>query len=153
MAPDRHDSRPIDPHATEVASAFGDAFARGDRDDFLALMHPEVEIYLPRSALEGGPPYRGLEGAARAWADAFDLWKRFEAELREVSAVGDVFIFAYRVRCFPHREGPPVEYDGHYVTQLRDRKIAYTRPYLDRAAALEAATTADLAVDRELRPR
>jgi ketosteroid isomerase-like protein len=47
----------------------------------------------------------------------------------------DVFIAHLRVRCFPHREGPPVEYDGHYVMELRDGKIVYSRPYLDREEA------------------
>jgi ketosteroid isomerase-like protein len=98
-------------------------------------MHPQVEMYLPRSVLEGGAPYRGLPGAERAWADAFDLWERFESEERGVDVFGDVFIAHLRVRCFPHREGPPVEYDGHYVMEPRDGKIVYSRPYLDREEA------------------
>jgi hypothetical protein len=32
-----------------------------------------------------------------------------------------------------------VDYDGYWVTELRDGKIAYWRPYLDRMEALGAA--------------
>lgn len=127
--------RRVDPRAEEVGRAFGDAFADSDRAGFLALMHPKVEMYLPRSVLEGGPPYRGLDGAEHAWSDAFDLWKRFEVETRSFEVIGDTFILVNRARCFPHREGPPVEYDGHWVIELRDGKIRYARPYLDGAEA------------------
>jgi ketosteroid isomerase-like protein len=118
-----------------VVRAFADAFASGDRDAFLALMHPEAEMWLPRSVLEGGPPYRGLKGAAQAWDDAFDLWERFEFEEPSFDALGDVFITHVRVRCFPHRGRPPVEYDGHNATELCDGKISYWRPYVDRDEA------------------
>jgi ketosteroid isomerase-like protein len=73
--------------------------------------------------------------AGQAWADAFDLWERFESEERGFDVMGDIFVAHLRVRCFPHREGPPVEYDGHYVMELRDGKISYSRPYVDRAEA------------------
>jgi ketosteroid isomerase-like protein len=121
--------------AEEMGRAFSDAFVHADRDAFLGLIHPQIEMYLPRSVLEGGAPYRGLSGAERAWADAFDLWEKFETEVRGVDVFGDVFIAHYRVRCFPHREGPPVEYEGHYVTELLDGKIVYSRPYLERDEA------------------
>jgi ketosteroid isomerase-like protein len=116
-----------------------DAWNRSDQAAFLALLHSDAETFLPRSVLEGGPPYRGLEGAAQLWSDAFEVWERFEIESREVSAVGGVLIFAARVHCVPRREGPPVDYDGYWVTELRDGKIAYWRPYLDRMEALGAA--------------
>jgi ketosteroid isomerase-like protein len=125
----------VDTQVEELVKALVDAWARADRDAFLALMHPDAESWLPRSALEGGAPYRGLQGAAQAWADGFDIWERFEGELREFRYVGDVLVAEFRVRCIPRGEGPPVEYDGHYVTELRDGKVAYWRPYLDRADA------------------
>lgn len=92
--------------------AFADAWNRADRDAFLALMHSEVEMYLPRSVLEGGAPYRGLEGAARAFADGFDMWERFEIELREVSYVDDLLVAGYRSRQVSRGQGPPVQYDA-----------------------------------------
>jgi ketosteroid isomerase-like protein len=125
--------------AEELMKAFADAWTRADRDAFLALMHAEAEMYLPRSVLEGGPPYRGLEGAAQAFADGFDIWERFEVELREVSYVGDLLVAAYRSRQVPRGHGPAAEYDAYSVTELRDGKIVYWRPYLDRAEALQAA--------------
>jgi hypothetical protein len=32
---------------------------------------------------------------------------------------GDVLILAYRARCFPRREGPPVDYVAHNDNQAR----------------------------------
>jgi ketosteroid isomerase-like protein len=125
--------------AEDLMKAFSDAWNRADRDAFLALMHSEVEMYLPRSILEGGAPYRGLEGAAQAFADGFDMWERFEIELREVSYVDDLLVAAYRSRQVPRGRGPTVQYDAYSVTELRDGKIAYWRPYVDRADALQAA--------------
>src|ERR671918_218507 len=84
----RQPSRLRNVEAEDLMKAFADAWNDADRDAFLALMHSEVEMYLPRSVLEGGAPYRGLEGAAQAFADGFDMWERFEIELREVSYVG-----------------------------------------------------------------
>jgi ketosteroid isomerase-like protein len=131
--------RAVDRQAEELLRALADAWAQAGREAFLAVMHPDAEMWLPRSALEGGAPYRGLEGAAKAWADGFDIWERFEIERRELRTVGDVLIDLVHVRCFPRGEGPPVEYDGYYVTEIRDGKVAYWRPYLDRAEALDAA--------------
>jgi ketosteroid isomerase-like protein len=125
--------------AEDLARAWADAFARADRDAFLGLMHPDVEMYLPRSALEGGDPYRGSTGAAQAWADAFDLWERFDVELRGFDASSDGLIFVYRARCFPRGEGPPVDYLAHNVIELRDGKIIYSRPHLDPNEARDDA--------------
>jgi ketosteroid isomerase-like protein len=125
--------------AEELMKAFADAWNHADRAAFVALMHPEVEMYLPRSVLEGGSPYRGLEGAAQAFADGFDIWERFEVELRQLSYVGGLLVVAFRSRQVPHGQGPPVQYDAYSVTELRDGKIAYWRPYLDQAEALQAA--------------
>lgn len=136
------------PLAEKLGMAYLGAFVRRDREAFLALVHPEAEMYLPRSALEGGPPYRGLAGAVQLWADAFDLWERFEGETRAVEAVGDVFVFTYRVTCFPYREGPPVQYEGHYVTEVPDGKIVYSRPYLDWAEAQRDAEARAASRDR-----
>jgi ketosteroid isomerase-like protein len=127
----------VDPE--ELHRAVADAWNRTDRDAFLALIHAEAETYLPRSLLEGGPPYRGLEGAAQLWSDAFEVWERFELEPREVGDVSGVLVLPLRVHCVPRREGPPVDYDGFWVTELRNGKIAYWRPYLDRTEALNAA--------------
>jgi ketosteroid isomerase-like protein len=127
----------VDPQ--ELNQAWADVWSRTDREAFLALIDSDAEMYLPRSLLEGGAPYRGLEGAAQLWADAFEMWERLEIEPREVRPVGGVLIFAYRAHCIPRGEGPPVDYDGYQVTELRDGKIAYLRPFLDRAEALDAA--------------
>jgi ketosteroid isomerase-like protein len=125
--------------AEDLARAWADAFARADRDACLGLMHPYVEMYLPRSALEGGEPYRGLTGASQAWADAFDIWERFEFEPLGFDTAGDVLVFTYRARCFPRREGPPVDYVAHTVIELRDGKIFYWRPHLDSSKARDDA--------------
>jgi len=42
-----------------------------DRDAFVKLQHPEVEMTLPRNVLEGGS-YRGHEGVRRAFNDAVE---------------------------------------------------------------------------------
>lgn len=125
--------------AEELMKAFGEAWNRADADAFVELMHAEAEIYLPRSILEGGAPYRGLEGAAQAFADGFDMWERFHIELLELSPVGDLVVATWRNRLVPRGRGPAVQYDSYGVTELRDGKIAYLRPYLDRAEAFQAA--------------
>jgi hypothetical protein len=123
------------PRPEDRVTAWFDAFADADRDAYLSLIHPGAQMWLPRAALEGGEPYRGIDGAGRAWDDAFDVWERFEYEPRELDAIGGVLIVGVLVRCFPRREGPTVEYLGYNVTELRDAKIVYWRPYLERAEA------------------
>lgn len=120
----------------ELITALYDAWSRGDRDAFVALVHPQAEISLPRRLLKDGSPYRGLKGAEHLWEDARKIWDRFEIESCEVQPVGSLLILAAHARCTPHGEGSPMDYDGLWVAELRDGKLAYWCPYLEQLTSI-----------------
>ncbi len=103
------------------------------------MMHPDLEMYLPRSAIEG-TVYRGREGAGQAFDDTFDFWERIEfvgASSIDRQA-DDWYLTKTRVRGHTRGPGPQVEYDAWWLFRLQDGLVAYTHPYQDPDEALAA---------------
>jgi hypothetical protein len=100
-------------------------------------MHPELELYLPRSAIEG-TVYRGLDGAAKAFSDGFDSWERIEVPepWREVRSLGSWHLIVGRARLHSRGPGPAVEYDAYWLFRVEAEKIIYAHPYQDCDEAL-----------------
>jgi hypothetical protein len=123
----------------ELMDAWVEAWVNYDRDAFLALMHPEVELYLPRSAIEG-TVYRGLEGAARAFSDGAEIWRRFEplAPWQELRSLGAWHLTVTRSRLHPHGPRPVVAFDACWMMKVEAGRIVYAQPFQHRDAALGA---------------
>jgi hypothetical protein len=69
----------------EVVRRANEAFDARDMDALLAEHHPEVEIVVLRSEIEG--PYRGHEGLRRMTADNFEA--NVEVRIDEIRDCGD----------------------------------------------------------------
>ncbi len=137
--PSRHTGGVPSRDLTAVADAWVAIWVNGDRDGFVELFHPDAELYLPRSVIEG-TAYRGHDGVARAFDDAFDMWERVEivGSWSEVCSRGELSLSKSRPRMHPRGGGPVVEYDAYWLLELRAGKIAYAHPYQDEREALAA---------------
>ena len=133
------DAEASDRVTDEVSAGWTAAWVNADREAFLELFHPGIELYLPRSALEG-TVYRGLEGADRAFSDGFEAWERLEIvePVTIVRSLGDWYLAKGRPRLHPRGPGPAVEYDAWWLFRVDAGKIAYAHPYQDDRVALAA---------------
>ena len=81
----------------EVVRRVNAAFAARDLEGFVALHHPDVEVIMLRSAIEG--PYRGHEGVRRMASEAFQI-ADLQLRIDEVRDCGD-----NRVLVLGHQHG------------------------------------------------
>ena len=121
----------------ELVRAAVRAFGARDPEGWVNCFHPNVEFLLPRNVMEGGS-YRGHEGVRRALADAYETWEDIRFEIQEVRALNDGAVILGRTVNVGKGDAPAVEYQSAYLARLRDRKIAYGRPYQSHAEALAA---------------
>ena len=126
----------------EIVRAAMRAFEEHDPDAWVGCFHPDAELLLPRNLLEGGS-YRGLEGARRALADAFETWAGFRIDLQDIRTVEDRVIALGRITNIGKGGAPAVEYQSAHLFDLNGGKIVYMRPYQDHAEALRAAGLSD----------
>ena len=76
------------------------AFARRDRDAFLAHLHPDFELDVPATAERAGRggPYRGHDGVREYFADVERIWSELHIEPEDIRAAGDSVMLFGRVR-------------------------------------------------------
>ncbi len=122
-----------------VETAFR-AWNRGDRDAWLAPMHPEVEwsSAIQRQVEGAETVYRGQAGLGRFWDEYHDLWN-FHIEVSETRDLGDSVLALARIRAKGMTSGVEVERSIGYVFQIEDGLFRRGRAYLSPEGALEAA--------------
>jgi ketosteroid isomerase-like protein len=122
-----------------------DAFDAGDVDGVLALLDPEVEVYMPNDLPNSGT-FRGHEGYLKWVGNWLEAWDDFTVEIREIEPVGERHVVAHaRQSATGKGSGIPVEMEIAYMTETRD----------GRAIALHLYQSADearrVAAEREAR--
>ena len=130
--------------AERVVTALIDAWQRWDVEAMVALSTEDIDFTLPRNNLEGGS-YVGHDGVRRAIADARETWLGIRIEVRERREEGNCVLMKF-VGFTTSHHGLTVEYDGNYVIEMRDGRIAVAHIYLDDAeaeAAFKQAARAD----------
>jgi ketosteroid isomerase-like protein len=117
----------------DVVRRVNAAFAARDMDAYLAEHHPNVEIVVLRSQIEG--PYRGHGGLRRMLTEAFeaDMELRFD----EVRDCGD------RVLALGHQNaivrGVPFDHVLAEVYEIEAGKVVRMQAFATVEQALEAA--------------
>jgi ketosteroid isomerase-like protein len=116
-----------------------DAFARGDIDAVLDLLHDEAEWSPGIGPVLGVETLRGKEAIRRFFVhDLFDGFDEFRAEALSVEAVGDHALVASRYTGRGERSGLEVDQTFWAVYWIRDGKLVAFRDFESRAAALAA---------------
>ena len=125
----------------ELAHRAFDAFARGDRDAFVAFHDPDCEIQPVLAAVSGN--YHGHDGVREWWGDLFAAFPDFSFRLDEVRELGDRTLGAARVRAHGAHNmdsaAPMVDQVSWILVEMRDEKIVWWCNCSSETEALEAA--------------
>ena len=71
----------------EVLRRIDDAFSRRDVEAIVAEHHPDAELNMLRSSVEGS--YRGHDGIRQMYRELFELVPDFEVQIDHVNDYGD----------------------------------------------------------------
>ena len=118
----------------EVVRRVNEAIAAKDMEALVAEHHPNVEIVVLRSEIEG--PYRGHDGLRRMATDMFeaDFGQRID-EMRELS--GDRVLVLGRQHATV--SGAPWEHSLAEIFEIEAGKVARLQAFRTVEEALEAA--------------
>ena len=130
---------PRDVPPLETIRAGFDAFNRGDFESWIAVYDEDVE-FLDLAETPDTGVFRGHAGA-RAWlAKLQEAWgEGFQFEPMNVTEGDEVVVVDTRARGTGTGSGVPIEMTVYTVMRYRDQKVVWTRAFIDRADALEAA--------------
>jgi ketosteroid isomerase-like protein len=104
---------------TSLLLAGYDAWNRGDRDAFLALLDPEIDIETSGAFPDLAPNYHGHQRAAKFWSQMLEPWDEFHIEVERVEEEGDIVAAGIRFRARGHDSG--VEVDMRFGSGMRVR--------------------------------
>jgi ketosteroid isomerase-like protein len=104
---------------TSLLLAGYDAWNRGDRDAWLALLDPEIDIETSGAFPDFAPNYHGRERAAKFWSQMLEPWDEFHIEVERVEEDGDIVAAGIRFRARGHDSG--VEVDMRFGSGIRVR--------------------------------
>ena len=123
----------------ETIRAGFDAFNRGDYEAWIDFYDEDVE-FLDLAETPDTGAFRGHAGA-RAWlAKLQEAWGGgFQFEPRTITEGDGVVLVDTRAKGMGVGSGVPIEMTVYTVFRYRDQKIVWTRGFIDRADALEAA--------------
>jgi ketosteroid isomerase-like protein len=117
--------------AARLVERMFEAFAAGDEEALLALMHPEIEFFGPTAtALNEGKCYRGHDGIRRYFQDAASLWTRLELVPSKFREVGNHVVVLGHVRASA-RDGLELDTQAAWVWRVEGGRIAWGCVYGD----------------------
>jgi ketosteroid isomerase-like protein len=125
--------------SVEIVRRGLEAFPRGDMEEMLSYLDPELEWH---SAIVGGAEgnvYRGHEGFRRWYADSFESFEELRNEWSEFRDLGDRVLALGRVRARGRESGVEIDSPMGWVVTTRRGKVLKAEGFLSRDKALEAA--------------
>ena len=120
----------------QVARLCGEAFDRGDYEEALQALDPEIEYDL--SHFPEGRVYHGYDGvweAFRTWMGTFIDYR----QEREIIDAGDRLVLVVKESGRGKTSGAPVVRTTYAVWTMRDGKVVRIKFFPDQAEAFEAA--------------
>ena len=123
----------------EIVQRALEAYSRGDLEEMLPHLDPEVEW---RSAIVGGAEgntYYGHEGFGSWFVESFESFDELRTELSEFRDLGDRVVAFGRVRARGRESGVEIDSPTGWVFTVRRGKVARAEGFLSREQALEAA--------------
>ena len=107
------------PSNTDLLLAGYEAWNRGDRDAWIALLDPDIEIQTSGVFPDLAPDYRGHERAAKFWSQMLEPWVEFHIEVERIEEEGDIVAAGIRFRARGGDSG--VEVDMRFGNGIRIR--------------------------------
>lgn len=120
-----------------VARLF-EAFSRGDIEDALELLHPEV-VFQPMTAevTQAGEPYRGHEGIRRYAADVEARWEKLTLQPTQIRAAGRAAVALGLVSGSGHA-GSFEDAPTTWVFKFREGLVVHAQIFSETRNVLEA---------------
>jgi len=115
------------------------ALARGDLEEMLTVVHPDIEL-LPLSGKLEGRTYHGHEGVREWDRGRHDTWD-LEFTPSEYEELGDSVLVHGEVRSRGAASGVELDTQVSWLFGFRDGKIVRLEAFLDREEARAAATS------------
>jgi ketosteroid isomerase-like protein len=128
-------------HDLDVVRRACEAWASGDLDAWLEMLHPDIVWDSTRfGGWEEGRRYRGLEQVRSFLTDEWRAaWKSYEARVEEVADVGDQVLVLWWQRMVDANDEAPIAVKSAQLCSVRDGKIIHIDNFVDRAEAMEAS--------------
>jgi len=124
-----------------------DAWNHDDRDGWLRLLAPDIEVHTAGVFPDLAPVYSGHEAAARFWGQLREPWEVFRIDVERVEAEGDVAAAAVRFRATGVDSGVKVDMQFGNAIRIRDglATVLLNRTSLEEArdALLDESRTRD----------
>jgi ketosteroid isomerase-like protein len=117
-----------------------EAFNRGDFDDALERMHPDIEWQTP-DTFPDAATYRGREAVREFWQTWRDTFRGFRVHLEECVPVAEDYVLAtFLVSGEGTGSGVGVESPAIFqLGEVRDGQVIWVGMFLTEGDALEAA--------------
>lgn len=96
-----------------------EAWNRADRDAWLELLDPEIEIETSGVFPDLAPGYHGRKRAAKFWSQMLEPWEEFHIEVERIEEEGDIVAAGIRFRARGGDSG--VEVDMRFGNGIRVR--------------------------------
>lgn len=104
----------------ELLQAGFDAWNHDDRDAWLDLLGPEIEVHTAGVFPDLAPVYHGREGAARFWRQLREPWEEFRIDVERIEAEDDIAAAAVRFRATGVDSGVKVDMRFGNAIRVRD---------------------------------
>jgi ketosteroid isomerase-like protein len=96
-----------------------EAWNRADRDAWLELLDPEIEIETSGVFPDLAPGYHGRKRAAKFWSQMLEPWEEFHIEVERIEEEGDIVAAGIRFRARGGDSG--IEVDMRFGNGIRVR--------------------------------
>jgi ketosteroid isomerase-like protein len=116
-----------------------DAFNRGDLEEALSVMAPDIVWHTYLVPGPGGGTYHGHDGVRELWADARNIFGDFRNEPERLISVGDRLLVMIRICGWGKESGVAVEAKIAHIHTFQDGKVVRVESYEDREDALREA--------------
>ena len=123
---------------TEILLVAYDAWNRGDREAWIELLDPEIEIHTSGVFPDMAPSYKGHDRARTFWRQLLDPWEEFRIEAEEITEEDDIVAAAIRFRARGSDSGVEVDMRFGNAILLRDGLAIALVNRRTREEALEA---------------
>ena len=124
----------------ELVKKLHEALVTRDWERARDLVVPEVEFHATVGGLEEGRVARGIDEYRDVDDDDLEAWDERRLEAEDFIDAGDWVVILQREHRRGKGSGVEVEAEIGIVFDVRDGHVARIQGYMDRAAAIEAAT-------------
>jgi ketosteroid isomerase-like protein len=122
----------------EIVARLYELYGRGEIEQLLAGVDPDVEVDLSDRLPDGGILY-GHDAYRSFLEGGFEIWAEFRVEVEELLDAGDAVVVLTRSVAVGEGSGAEVEERIAHVVWLRDGAAHRLKVFTSREQALQAA--------------